>query len=107
MIFETTPPPPPLSSYSRPAPSPVLAREGIDALVYGDAGDGSRAQRSVGEAMWRSHQAVPFDAAFSTGDNQYLPTAANTYQRIFEVPFAELIGVGLAFYQTVGNHDLE
>jgi hypothetical protein len=57
--------------------------------------------------MWRSHQATPFDAAFSTGDNQYLPTAANTFQRIFEVPFAELIGVGLAFYQTVGNHDLE
>lgn len=97
MIFATTPPPPP----------PPLLGEGIDALVYGDSGDGSRAQRAVGLAMWRSHQAAPFDAAFTTGDNQYLPTTANTFQRIFEVPYAELIGAGLRFYQTIGNHDLE
>ena len=76
-------------------------------LVYGDAGKGNNEQRVVGQAMWRHHQKTPFDFAVSTGDNQYLDTAPGVWKQIFELPFAELIGAGVPFYQTVGNHDME
>jgi|GEM_PF-2229320 len=79
----------------------------LDILVYGDAGDGSVPQIALGEAMWREYQKRQFAFAVSTGDNQYLPTSSNVYERIFERPYAKLIAAGVPFYQTLGNHDHE
>lgn len=76
-------------------------------LIYGDAGNGDAFQREVGLAMWRDHRKSPFDFAVSTGDNQYLPTASDVYERVFERPYAELVRAGVPFYQALGNHDLE
>jgi hypothetical protein len=76
-------------------------------LIYGDAGNGDDFQRAVGQAMWRDHLKSPFDFAVSTGDNQYLPTTPDVYERVFERPYAELVQAGLPFYQALGNHDLE
>lgn len=78
-----------------------------DVLIYGDAGSGDEFQRAVGLAMWRDHRKSPFSFAVSTGDNQYLPTTPDVYERVFERPYAELVKAGLPFYQTVGNHDVE
>jgi hypothetical protein len=83
-------------------------RDGVvNVLVYGDAGNGDSFQRAVGEGMWKAHRSDPFDFAVSTGDNQYVDTAPDTYRRIFEIPYAPLIAAGVPFFQAVGNHDRE
>jgi len=79
----------------------------VRVLIYGDSGDGSSAQRRVGEAMADRNDAMPASFAVSMGDNQYVPTRTNVWRDIFEIPYARLISRGLRMYQTVGNHDME
>lgn len=76
-------------------------------LIYGDAGDGSADQAKVGRAMAEVDRKTPFDFAVSTGDNMYVPYSEGVFQRVFENPYRALIERGVAFFQTVGNHDME
>ena len=90
--------------------SPFRLRAKADSyniLVYGDAGSGEDSQIAVGEAMAREHLISPFDFAVSVGDNQYINSLTDTYEKIFERPYARLIQTGVPFFQTLGNHDWE
>lgn len=74
--------------------------------VLGDFGDGEPAEYQVASQMAAFRARFPFDFVITTGDNiigdQDDPA---DFAEKFERPFQALLGAGVRFYATLGNHD--
>jgi hypothetical protein len=51
------------------------------------------------------HNAFPFDFVLMNGDNIYGDEKPEDYRKKFELPYRELLDVGVKFYAVLGNHD--
>jgi hypothetical protein len=84
---------------------PGTPAAGLRFAVLGDFGDGSRAQYDIGEQMWASHAAFPFDLVLAVGDNMYGSQQPEDFVVKFERPYAKLLHAGVRFQAALGNHD--
>jgi hypothetical protein len=77
----------------------------IKFAVIGDSGRGDVPQHEVAAQMvaWRAK--FPFDFVLMLGDNIYDSHTAKDYFLKFEEPYKALLGAGVSFYATIGNHD--
>jgi hypothetical protein len=78
----------------------------LRALVFGDFGSGSLAQRRVAADMLAFHREHPFDLGLTVGDNFY-PSGLSSpvhprWQSQWEALYTPL---GIEFYAVLGNHD--
>jgi hypothetical protein len=74
--------------------------------VLGDFGTGGSAQAAVARRMcrWRRHH--PFRHVISTGDNIYPDGSSDHFQVRFFRPYSCLLGAGVRFHASLGNHDV-
>ena len=73
--------------------------------VIGDNGTGERPQYEVGQQMFKSHAAFPYDFVIMLGDNMYGGQQPSDFVRKFEQPYAPLLAAGVKFQASLGNHD--
>jgi len=73
--------------------------------AMGDNGTGDRAQYEMAEQMAKVHNTFAFDLVIMLGDNMYGGQSAADYVRKFEQPYAPLLGAGVKFQASIGNHD--
>jgi 3',5'-cyclic AMP phosphodiesterase CpdA len=73
--------------------------------VMGDNGTGDRAQYETAQQMAKVHESFAFDLVIMLGDNMYGGQEAADYRRKFEQPYAALLGAGVKFQASLGNHD--
>src|SRR5262249_18374535 len=73
--------------------------------VIGDNGTGERPEYDVGAQMARARQSFAFDTVLMLGDNMYGSQEPADFVRKFEQPYKTLLGAGVRFYATLGNHD--
>jgi hypothetical protein len=76
----------------------------IHFAVIGDAGTADEHQMAVARQMLAEHDKNPFSFVLTVGDNTY-QGCKNRLKDVFEVPYRELLGRGVKFYATLGNHD--
>ena len=74
--------------------------------VLGDFGIGSDAQLSVAQRMCRYRQHHPYDLVLTTGDNIYPSGEPKYFRSRFKRPYSCLMGDGVRFRATLGNHDV-
>jgi hypothetical protein len=74
--------------------------------VLGDFGDGGVAEYEVASQMAAFRALFPFEFVITTGDNVIgdQDDPADLVEK-FERPFRGLLGAGVRFYATLGNHD--
>jgi 3',5'-cyclic AMP phosphodiesterase CpdA len=90
------------------AAAPAVIARGADSVkfaVIGDYGNGSTAQYEVGTQMHATRSWFPFEFVVTVGDNFYGSQSAKDRIDKFERPYAALLGAGVPFYATIGNHD--
>lgn len=75
-------------------------------VSLGDFGTGSSAQYNLGKAMADYHRRFPYNLALTVGDNIYNEGEIEKIQRVFEIPYGELLRRGVKFRATLGNHDI-
>ncbi|MEA5418758.1 metallophosphoesterase [Spirulina sp. CCNP1310] len=75
-------------------------------VSLGDFGTGSSAQYNLGQAMADYHRQFPYHLALTVGDNIYNEGEIEKIQRVFEIPYGELLRRGVKFRATLGNHDI-
>jgi predicted phosphodiesterase len=86
--------------------SPLPNRPGsLKFAAMGDNGTGDRAQYEMAQQMVKVHDAFAFDLVIMLGDNMYGGQSASDYVRKFETPYAPLLGAGVKFQASIGNHD--
>ncbi len=73
--------------------------------IIGDSGTGEPAQYETAAEMTACHGPFPFDFVLMMGDNIYGGKSAADFKRKFEDPYAALLGGGVKFYASLGNHD--
>jgi predicted phosphodiesterase len=73
--------------------------------VIGDMGTASREQAEVGQQMALFRQKFPFTFVITVGDNILGADSAADFKTKFESPYAVLLGAGVKFYASLGNHD--
>lgn len=73
--------------------------------VLGDWGTGAKEQYQVGEQMAAFHTKFPFTFVVTTGDNIYGSSQPADFKIKFELPYKDILGRGVKFYATLGNHD--
>jgi hypothetical protein len=73
--------------------------------IVGDTGTGKDAQRQVAETMLRYRNSFPFEFVLMLGDNLYGGEDSEDFTKKFENVYRELLGSGVKFYATLGNHD--
>lgn len=73
--------------------------------VIGDSGTGARPQYDIAALMFAAHQQFPFDFVLMLGDNIYGSKSPSAFKRKFEEPYQRLLGAGVQFYASLGNHD--
>lgn len=73
--------------------------------VIGDTGTGDSHQRDIAAQLntWRAK--FPFAFVVMMGDNLYGGDRPRDYEREFEIPYKALLGAGVKFYASLGNHD--
>jgi hypothetical protein len=81
------------------------ADETLRFAVVGDAGTGATPQYEVGQQMAAARAAFPFDFVLLLGDNMYGRQEPSDFVDKFERPYAALLGAGVRFFATLGNHD--
>jgi 3',5'-cyclic AMP phosphodiesterase CpdA len=81
------------------------ADEPLRFAVVGDAGTGGRPQFEIGQQMAAARAASPFDLVLLLGDNMYGRQEPQDFVDKFERPYAALLGGGVRFFATLGNHD--
>jgi predicted phosphodiesterase len=84
---------------------PPVAENSIRFAVLGDTGTGGRAQREVGARLARSMAVFPFEFVLMLGDNIYGSERPQDFAQKFEQPYKPLLGRGIEFYASLGNHD--
>lgn len=82
-----------------------LTPNSVRFAVIGDSGTGERAQYEVGAQMERFRASFPFEFVIMLGDNIYGSKSEAAFKRKFEDPYRPLLGAGLKFYASLGNHD--
>ena len=73
--------------------------------VLGDWGTGSKEQYQIGEQMAAFHTRFAFPFVVTTGDNIYGSDRPADFQVKFELPYKDILGRGVKFYASLGNHD--
>ena len=73
--------------------------------VIGDTGTGDQHQRDVAKQLAAWHARFPFEFVLMVGDNMYGSDGAKDFVRKFEEPYKPLLGAGVKFYASLGNHD--
>jgi 3',5'-cyclic AMP phosphodiesterase CpdA len=73
--------------------------------VMGDFGTGSRQQYQMADQMARVHTQFPFELMITVGDNMYGGQRPSDFVKKFETPYKALLGAGVKFYASLGNHD--
>jgi 3',5'-cyclic AMP phosphodiesterase CpdA len=74
--------------------------------VLGDFGTGHPAEYEVATQMTAFRSRFPFDFVITTGDNMVgSQDGQPDFDAKFQRPFATLLGAGVRFYATLGNHD--
>jgi hypothetical protein len=81
------------------------AQEPLRFAVVGDAGTGGRPQFEVAQQMVAMRGAFPFEFVLLLGDNMYGRQEPADFVEKFERPYAALLGAGVRFFATLGNHD--
>jgi len=98
-----------LPSFMRAVP-PAFALKpaggSVRALVFGDFGQGTEAQRRVAAAMLRAHRERAFDFGITVGDNFYPRGMESPSDPRWQTQWEELYSpLGIEFYPSLGNHD--
>ena len=73
--------------------------------VLGDFGTGKRPQYELGAQMATVHSRFPFELVVTVGDNLYGSQRPKDFETKFEEPYKALLGAGVKFYASLGNHD--
>jgi len=73
--------------------------------VIGDSGTGGQDQRDVAAQLTTWHARFPFEFVVMVGDNMYGSDKPRDYVKKFEEPYKDLLGAGVKFYASLGNHD--
>jgi hypothetical protein len=73
--------------------------------VIGDNGTGGPPQLELAAQMQLYWTVVKFDFVTMDGDNIYGGHSAQDFRAKFEAPYAQLLGEGVKFYASLGNHD--
>ena len=79
--------------------------DSVKFAVIGDNGTGDDAQYAVGAQMVAARKTFPFDLVIMLGDNLYGRQDPEDFSAKFERPYAPLLGAGVLFYASLGNHD--
>ena len=74
--------------------------------VIGDMGTGAPPQYEVAEQMERMRRKTFFNFVIMVGDNIYGHKSTEDFERKFARPYAALLGAGVNFYGSLGNHDV-
>ena len=74
--------------------------------VIGDSGSGERLQYETADRLRQAHQQFPFEFALMLGDNIYGGKTPRDFERKFEQPYQPLLANKVAFYASLGNHDV-
>ena len=83
------------------------AQESVVFGVIGDSGEVTRGLLAVVQQMEIYHRdRPPFGFVLMLGDNIYSDGVGRGLDRVFEKPFAGLLGAGVQFYAALGNHDI-
>jgi hypothetical protein len=78
----------------------------VRAVVFGDYGQGTDAQRRVAAAMLKEHRARAFDFGLTTGDNFYPRGMESPSDPRWQTQWEDLYApLGIRFYASLGNHD--
>ena len=73
--------------------------------AIGDMGTGESPQYEVAQQMLKAHEAFPFEFVIMLGDNIYGGSTPADFDKKFAVPYKPLLGAGVRFYASLGNHD--
>jgi len=73
--------------------------------ILGDTGTGSSSQVAVANQLNTFRSKFPFQFVLLMGDNMYGSDKPADYVKKFERPYNALLGAGVKFYATLGNHD--
>jgi 3',5'-cyclic AMP phosphodiesterase CpdA len=90
---------------------PVLAAalpsraDSVKFAVIGDSGTGDASQYEVATRMAEARATFPFDLVIMLGDNLYGRQDPQDFTAKFERPYAALLGGGVRFQASLGNHD--
>jgi 3',5'-cyclic AMP phosphodiesterase CpdA len=82
-----------------------LKANSVRFAAIGDMGTGEAPQYQVAQQMVAARQTFPFDFVIMLGDNIYGGSGPKDYEKKFEVPYKPLLGAGVKFYASLGNHD--
>jgi hypothetical protein len=89
-------------------PGPEMTADDPDTLrfaVIGDNGTGEAPQYDVGRQLAAARTQFPFELVLMLGDNMYGRQQPQDFVDKFERPYAALLGCGVTFHATLGNHD--
>lgn len=91
------------------APGTLLLPNAIASVkfaVIGDSGRGNQPQYEIAQQMETYRKEFPYSFVIMNGDNIYDgPATTEDYLEKFERPYQPLLGAGVKFYATLGNHD--
>ena len=82
-----------------------MAKDSVKFAAIGDNGTGEKAEYQTADKLSMSHGQFPFEFVLMMGDNIYGGESPKDFERKFEKPFGALLGRGMKFYATLGNHD--
>jgi hypothetical protein len=94
---------------ARSADAPAISLPDIPGAlkfaVIGDGGTGGSPQYEVAAMMVAAHGVFPFTIVLMAGDNLYGGASPDDFKRKFEQPYRQLLGKGVRFFASLGNHD--
>jgi hypothetical protein len=73
--------------------------------VLGDFGTGDRPQYQLADQMAKVHERFAYELVITVGDNIYGADRPQDMRKKFEEPYKVLLGAGVKFYASLGNHD--
>ena len=73
--------------------------------VLGDFGTGSKEQYQLAAQMVKLHDRFKYELVILVGDNLYGSERPQDFKLKFEDPYKPLLGAGVKFYASLGNHD--
>lgn len=80
--------------------------ESLHFAVMGDTGSGDDAQYAVARQMTAAYNRQPFSFVLMLGDNVYGGKLSKKADKVFNLPYKDLLDKGVRFYATLGNHDV-